>query len=767
MIFKKYQEKAIEELKTYISEIIKRGDPDHAFYEVKNREIPYNGKPFKDVPFVCMKIPTGGGKTLVAAQSVVEIMSSYSPEKRDKGIVLWFCPNDAIKSQTLKKLKDTADIHRKVLNEYFGKDIKIFSNEEALSIKRHEVEDNLCIIVASLDAFRKGEEKRDKYKVYQESGSLIDHFDNLQSAEGLKVDEEGEPIYSLSNVIQMNNPLVIVDEGHRTKTTISETTLFDLNPSFVLEFTATPREGSNILVDIHAGELREEDMVKLPIVLETHKDWRDVIDKALEQRQMLEVVAKKDKGKIRPIMLLQAQSDKGKEKDVTVDKIKEYLLKKKIPEGEIAIKTSKQNDIEGIDLLKKACKIRYIITIAALAEGWDCPFAYVLASVSNVGAKVAVEQIIGRVIRMPFAQKREVDDLNMSYVFSSAESFSKAADQIVKGLKDNGYEAAEEFVRKKGGEDEFFEDKKAKRVAKAKLEVPIFSFNGEPLSFDDLLDEKFDLTKRDHKLDYTGPTDEDAVGYIDLDEREKWISKKIRQAKITDYLRRKGYGVDENTLATMIDDKIKRSEIGRKERVTYIKKIIDYLVREKDQKIYGLFLNMPHFRQKVADKIKLEMETYAKDKFNEHVKSKKVNLDFAYELPEEIEISEEMPVKYNKHYYDKVDKVNKEEKSFIDKLHLNDGENIESWVRCREKKADAVALQGWENRRFYPDFLAVTKKRNIILFEWKGGHLLDSPAVNYKEELGKVWEKLGRGKLHFFLVHNGNVDDVLDEVKGL
>lgn len=764
MAFKKYQEKAIEELRTYLTHVMKMG-PKHAFYELKN--MPYNEKPYKDTPFVCMKIPTGGGKTLVATQAVVEIMSAYSPEKRDKGIVMWFVPNDAIKSQTLKKLKDISDIHRKTLNEYFGKDVKIFSNEEALSIKKHEVEDNLCIIVASLDAFRKGEEKRDKYKVYQEAGSLLDHFQNLPSTEGLLTDQDGEPVYSLANVIKMNNPLMIVDEGHRTKTAISETALFDLNPSFVLEFTATPRDGSNILVDIGAGELREEEMVKLPIVLETHKDWRDVIDKALDQRKMLEELAKKDKGKIRPIILLQAQSDTGKENDVTVDKIKEYLVNKKIAEEEIAIKTSKQNDLEGIDLLKKDCRIRYIITIAALAEGWDCPFAYVLASVSHVGAKVAVEQIIGRVIRMPFAQKREVEDLNMSYVFSSAESFSSAADQIVRGLKENGYESAEEFVKKKGEEEEFFEEKKAKKVGKFKLKVPLFAFEGEQLAFDDLLDERFDLSKREYKLDYTGPTDEDAVGYIDLDEREKWFSKKIRQAKITDYIKRKGYGIDENTLAMMIDDKIKRSEIGRKERVIYIKKIIDYLVREKGFKVYDLFLTMPHLRQKISDRIKFEMESYAKDKFDECIKNKKIDLIFEYEFPDEIEIAEETPVRYNKHYYDKVDKVNKEEKAFIDKLHLNEGENIECWARCREKKTDAVALQGWENRKFYPDFVAVTKKGNTILFEWKGEHLLEGADVKYKEELGKIWERLGKGKLHFFLVHNDNVDEVLKTIKSL
>ena len=181
-------------------------------------------------------------------------------------------------------------------------------------------------------------------------------------------------------------------------------------------------------------------MVKLPLVLESHSQWQDALLQGVLRREELEKIAKKEKESIRPIALLQAEQEKEDEHKITVSKIKEFLMKdRKIPEEEIAIKTSKNNNLEGIDLFSKGCKIRYIITVNALAEGWDCSFAYVLISVANIGSKIAVEQIIGRIMRMPFAKRRENENLNRSYIFASARNFNESANQIISGLESNGY----------------------------------------------------------------------------------------------------------------------------------------------------------------------------------------------------------------------------------------------------------------------------------------------------------------------------------------
>ena len=44
-----------------------------------------------------------------------------------------------------------------------------------------------------------------------------------------------------------------------------------------------------------------------------------------------------------------------------------------------------------LDLASRACPVRYIITVQALREGWDCPFAYVLCSVQTIRSATAVE----------------------------------------------------------------------------------------------------------------------------------------------------------------------------------------------------------------------------------------------------------------------------------------------------------------------------------------------------------------------------------------
>ena len=512
MELKKYQQKTIDLIKAYLREMQYFGDPKHAFISVTNTA--YKDEFFgEQVPFVCVKIPTGGGKTLVGCKAVAEIMDSFLKEKMGRGIVMWFVPSEAIKSQTLRKFKDRKDIHRKLLDEYFDNNVKIFSNEEARTIRKEEMENNVCIIISSLDAFRKEKSLQSKYKVYQDNGALINHFENIEESGILEKDESGI-INSLANVIRLSNPLIVIDEGHKTKTELSITFLKELNPSFIIEYTATPRQESNILVEIRSSELKEEEMVKLPLVLESHTQWQAAILQGVLRRDELEKIAKREKEPIRPIALLQAEQEKEDEKKITVGKIKEFLVKdRKISEEEIAIKTSKTNDLEGIDLFAKSCKIRYIITVNALAEGWDCSFAYLLISVANIGSKIAVEQIIGRIMRMPYAKRKENEDLNRSYIFASARNFNESATQIISGLESNGYskhDLINASEKKQGYEFD------VERRVKEDFTVPLMALDNEELTFEDLIEEDFKLHKQDYKFDFKVHYDSDGRAIIDI-----------------------------------------------------------------------------------------------------------------------------------------------------------------------------------------------------------------------------------------------------------
>ena len=226
MELKIYQQKSLDKIGEFLKDLEKE-KPEFAFIHLTKQ--PYKDEFFgEDIPFICVKIPTGGGKTLVGCHSVIQIMDSFLKEKMGHGIVMWFVPSEAIKSQTLRKFKDRKDMHRRASDEYFDNNVKIFSNEEALRITKNDVDDNVCIIVSSLDAFRKEKTLQNKYKVYQENGALIGHFEDAELPDTLERDDSGV-VKSLANVIRLNNPLIVIDEGHKTKTRLSIEFLKDLN----------------------------------------------------------------------------------------------------------------------------------------------------------------------------------------------------------------------------------------------------------------------------------------------------------------------------------------------------------------------------------------------------------------------------------------------------------------------------------------------------------------------------------------------------------
>ena len=115
------------------------------------------------------------------------------------------------------------------------------------------------------------------------------------------------------------------------------------------------------------------------------------------------------------------------------------MIEAGIPKEEIAIKTGDKDELKHVDLLSPDCPVRYIITVNALKEGWDCPFAYVLATVANRTSSVDVEQILGRVLRLPYTQKNGSNVLNISYVITSSADFGKTLDRVVSGLNNAGF----------------------------------------------------------------------------------------------------------------------------------------------------------------------------------------------------------------------------------------------------------------------------------------------------------------------------------------
>lgn len=446
MELKSYQKNVIKDLNRFLELLTEKQNIRQAYntlWEEKGVTLgefgiaPYHAD-LCGVPHVCLKVPTGGGKTYIASCSVKPIFDAM-PQVHPKAVV-WLVPSDAILTQTIAVLQNSEHPYRRRINSDFSNHVEVYTKEQLLNGQNFDpvcVDEQLSIFVLSYDSFRTS--KKEGRKAYQENGYLASFSEYKTESRILLA---GTDETALIQVIRKLNPVVIVDESHHAVSKLSIEMLENFNPAFILELTATPREKSNIISFVGASQLKREEMVKLPVIVYNRKSQDDVFVSAISLRQKLENEAKRAEeqgGKyIRPIVLFQAEPN-NRDESTTYEKIKRILLEIGIPKEQIAIKTADTDEIKKQDLLSKECAIRYIITVNALKEGWDCPFAYILATVANRSSVVDVEQILGRILRMPLAKANESPALNLSYVITSSSDFFRTCEKVVAGLNAAGF----------------------------------------------------------------------------------------------------------------------------------------------------------------------------------------------------------------------------------------------------------------------------------------------------------------------------------------
>lgn len=449
MELKSYQQKVIDNIEEYLDYVQEYKDLSTAFNKYWTDKIgPYNPldgtgmEPYKNnIPnaaHVCIKVPTAGGKTFIAVNALHTIFSAYDSSKPK--VVIWLVPWSNLLQQTVNSLSNPEHPYRQKLNSLFNNRVEVYQKEDLLQGSNFNptvVRDQLSIFVMSFASLRA--RKKEDRKVYQENGQLESFASQFKDNNHVL---DGVDDTALINVMRYLNPVLVVDESHNAESPLSVDMLKNLNPSFILDLTATPKENSNILSLVPAIELKKEHMVKLPVIVYNNHDKTEVINNALHLQRKLEILAKKQEkegGKyIRPIVLFQAQP-KTNNDNTTFEKLKEQLLSLGIPESHIKIKTANIDELKDIDLMSKECEVRYIITINALKEGWDCPFAYILASLADKSSPVDVEQILGRVLRQPYVQRHTSFQLNVSYVLTASAKFNETLQSIVKGLQESGF----------------------------------------------------------------------------------------------------------------------------------------------------------------------------------------------------------------------------------------------------------------------------------------------------------------------------------------
>lgn len=459
MELKDYQEKTLARLGDFLHAAqtvgIAKAFAAHAHPDATTMLVPEYRNPhdsdgvelpgLRGVPYVAIRIPTGGGKTLMGAHFIRCAADHWLD--RDHPLVVWLVPSRTIKRQTLDAFKNRRHPYRLELDAAFAGQVAVFDSDDIEQLTPQELATRTCIVVATMAAARVHD--IDIRDFYAHKETLEPHFIALPKATPLQELEQTEdgtgPRFSFANLLRLHRPLVITDEAHNATSDLSGVVYERLAPSAIIELTATPdMRTSNVLVRVSASQLFAEQMIKLPVLLEEHLDgWDVALRHALLRRQELEEIAKKETDYVRPILLIQAEHKGG---EATVETIYEHLTGEdgeRVDKDWVKIATGDQRELDGIDLFAPDCPVRVIVTMEALKEGWDCSFAYVLCSVAGTKSATAIEQLLGRVLRMPYARTRDQPALNKAYAHVVSPYFGAKAVEFTDCLEGMGFSRLE------------------------------------------------------------------------------------------------------------------------------------------------------------------------------------------------------------------------------------------------------------------------------------------------------------------------------------
>lgn len=454
---KRYQSAALASLARFAEAVKTAPSFDAAYRAVAGPETGVDKPEYlpppslSDTPSVCLQVPTGGGKTLMAAHAAGILRRALRPD--GCAVFLWLAPSGAIVDQTLDALKRPGHPYRAALTAALGA-VEVLSVDEALQAGPNALSGGALVIVGTIQSFR--QDKTEGRKVYEDNGALLAHFTGRALPEDLERNKaSGEPLRSLANLLRLHRPVLIVDEAHNACTDLSFKVWERLSPCFLLELTATPvRTGvfrSNILHRVTPGELKADHMIKMPLRVFQREPGRQdqlLID-AVAMRRNLEDEAKLEESLtgeyIRPVLLIQL----GAVADC--EPMREKLAAEfDIPRTHIVVHTGeKKTELPDRDtFLSRECPVRVVITVNALREGWDCPFVYVLCSYRPNRSDTALQQIVGRVLRLPRVTPKRHDDLNCGYVFTCAATLGEALKELRGAIQAEGFrkEEAEDLV---------------------------------------------------------------------------------------------------------------------------------------------------------------------------------------------------------------------------------------------------------------------------------------------------------------------------------
>lgn len=735
------------------------------------------GEDDEPIPHVCLKVPTGGGKTLLAVTALERI-------KRGTGFVLWVVPTKAIFEQTDKAFRTREHPYRQILERISGGRVKLLKKTSRFT--RQDVENYLCVMLLMLPSANR-RRNTEFLKIFRDSGGYTSFFPEqddtianrnlLQLHLDLETIDGGDHVkQSLINTLKMIRPAVVLDEAHKaygandTNNREFVKSVNKLNPRFVLELSATPKAGiSNILVNISGVDLKNEEMIKLPIHIHSpggDSDWKSTLAKAQEKLNALEEEARKLRARtnryVRPIALVRVErtgADQAGGDKIHSDAAKRYLMRNlSVPENEIKIQSSEKRELEGEDLLDERSSVRWIITKDALKEGWDCSFAYVLALLDNTTATTAMTQMVGRIMRQPYARRIEESEvLNQCYIYCYNKEVRAAIQKVKEGLEKEGLTGLGDFVRGQDGEDMLRKKTIGRRGRFKNLEIflpQVLHKDGDAWR---LLDYDRDILSA---LDWS---DIDVGEAVDLD--DKAVTRDImatidilgRDETVSDsVLEENGFIAERLTLeyfARRLEDSVPNPWHAARMAERFIEK---HRIPGHDES--ALASSRVYLSEVLRGRTKKGVNDRAEAAFCDKVGRNDIRFHLErdsmldYELGEthEILVAGRDRVLQGGHgaaiqkslfdpVYEKV--LNGLENKFA--LYLDESEAIHWWHRIAARQSQEYALQGWKRGHIYPDFIACQGEGGVLMIlETKGLHLKGNPDTDYKQKLLRMLEKI-------------------------
>ena len=820
MILKEYQKRTLETVRRFLAELARWQAEDEEARQhnpnwgsdwvekawrktVAGRSyVPRSNGLGEHLPAFCLKVPTGGGKTLIATR-VIDLVGTHF-RKSQRGLVLWIVPTTQIYNQTLNALKDRDHPYRQQLDLSSGQRTRIF--EKTAGFGPRDVEENLCILLLMLPSANR--QTKETLRMFRDSGGFdrffppdddpTSHARLLDGTPNLDTFEQTAGLWgrhvksSLGNTVRLLRPLIILDEGHKAYSVNAKATLEDFNPCMIVELSATPPKGANVLVEISGRDLHAEEMIKLDLHISNKAsgDWRDALLAAVDHRERLETEARRQEAEsgayIRPICVIQVERTGKQQRKpgyVHTDDVRDYLLQHAgVGREHIAVKTSAADELKDADdiggLMSRDCPIRFIITKQALQEGWDCPFAYILTILTNPMSKTGLTQLVGRILRQPYARKTGVPWLDESYVFCFSRRGRELLEEVRKGFGLEGLQGLEGRVVSDGGParptEKLTTRQRARyRAAARDLVLPAFMIRDV---------EGWRLVHYEADILSRVPWDDiDLSGLVNLELGERNEGDIRLRANLTG-----GTPVPESEVANGGDPgNIEASgdlSLGNgRDPVDYYfaaSHLLDLVPnpwrgRDLARRTFEALLERYPAKRVTANhvfileamrrQIEIERDRMSRDVFRALLESGTMrllvvaeDLDFT-RLPAEIEVpkarvaNREDGSPYQRNLFDKTteDELNQLENKVA--TYLDQQARLFFWYRNRARKDYFV--QGWKPHRIYADFIVTLRDEDpgaddgfgqVFVVETKGVHLKASEDTEYKRSVFDICSEYAR-----------------------